>query len=209
MTPVNFSSRPEDHMSQREQYKKGGLGRWYWDYRDKKIISCIKDKHTILDVGCGEGITLEKLIKKLPDKNIKGIDYIQENVEICKKQSLPVEYGSVYSLKEKDNSIDSVIFSEVIEHLTNHKKALREINRVLNPNGSLIIVFPNDRIFKISRILTFKLKEAFYNPGHIKQWSPKLIKKTLKQEGFIVLKISNLPFYFWPLSLHCLIVAKK
>ena len=209
MTPVNFLSKSEDSISQREQYKKGGLGRLYWDYRDNKVISCIKDEHVILDIGCGEGITLEKLIKKFPNRNIKGIDYIKENVEICKKHGLPVEYGSVYDLKIENNSIDSVIFLEVIEHLADYKKALKEIYRVLKPNGSFILIFPNDRIFKMARILTLKFKEAFYDPGHIKQWTPKSIKEILKREGFIVSKTKNLPFYFWFCSLHCLVEAKK
>ena len=120
--PVNFVPESKNNISQKEQYQKGGLGRWYWDFRDKKVISCIRDKNTILDIGCGEGITLEKLIKEFPNKNIKGIDYIKENVEICKKRGLSVEYGSVYDLKKKDNSVDCVIFLEVIEHLTDYKK---------------------------------------------------------------------------------------
>jgi len=48
MAPVNFLSKSEDYISQRDQYQKGGLGRWYWDYRDEKAISCIQDKHSIL-----------------------------------------------------------------------------------------------------------------------------------------------------------------
>ena len=209
MAPVNFLSKSEDYISQRDQYQKGGLGRWYWDYRDEKAISCIQDKHSILDICCGEGITLEKLIKRFPDKDIKGIDYIQRNVEICKKHKLPVEYGSVYDLKISDNSVDCVIFLEVIEHLTDYKKALREIYRVLKHNGSLIIIFPNDLTFKLARILTLKFKEAFYNPGHVRQWAPKIMEETLKRLGFKILKTKNIPFYFWPCSLHCLIAARK
>ena len=209
MSPVDSSSKSKDCILQRKQYQKGGLGRWYWDYRDKKVISCVKDEYYILDIGCGEGITLEKLIKRFPNKDIRGIDYIQKNVEICKKHGLPVEYGSVYNLKIDDNSVDCVIFLEVIEHLSDYRKALREIYRVLKPNGSLILIFPNDRIFKIVRILTFKFKEAFYDPGHVRQWTPKIIKQALKQLGFKIANIENLPFYFWPFSLHCLIIAKK
>ena len=199
----------KNHIYQREQYQKGGLGQWYWDYRDKRVISHIKDEYSILDIGCGEGITLEKLIHRFPNKNIKGIDYSRENVEVCKGYGLPVDYGSVYNLKIDDNSVDCVIFLEVIEHLSDYKKALREICRVLKPNGFLILIFPNDRIFKIARILTFKFKEAFYDSGHVKQWTPKIMKRVLEQLGFEISKIENIPFYFWPCSLHCLIMAKK
>jgi len=199
----------KNHIYQRKQYQKGGLGRWYWDYRDKQVISRIRDEYSILDIGCGEGITLERLIKRFPNKDIRGIDYIQKNVEICKKNGLQVDYGSVYNLKTDNNSVDCVIFLEVIEHLDKPQKALKEIYRALKPGGSLILIFPNDMIFKIARILAFKFKEAFYNPGHVKQWTPKIMRKTLEQLGFEISKIENVPFYFWSCSLHCLTTAKK
>lgn len=207
---------PIDHkkssslFSQRGQYIKGGIGRWYWDFRDRQMFKFIESgDNAILDIGCGEGITLQKLVGKFPNKDIKGIDIMIENVKICEKHGLPVNYGSVYNLKIDNNSIDCVVFLEVIEHLNNYQKALSEIYRVLKPGGSLIIIFPNDMIFKIARILTFKFKEAFCNPGHVKQWTPKIVKSALEQLGFEILKTENIPFYFWPCSLHCLIMAKK
>ena len=41
--PVNINSSPDNEVYQREQYRKGGFGKWYWDYRDKQIISFIKN----------------------------------------------------------------------------------------------------------------------------------------------------------------------
>lgn len=207
--PVDHGLSSKNIIYQRSQYQKGGLGKQYWDYRDRQALSFIKDEQSIIDIGCGEGITLKKLIKKFPDKNIRGIDYSRENVGICKKHGLPVKYGSVYDLKIEDNSVDCVIFLEVIEHLNNPRKALKEIHRILKKNGLLILLFPNDKIFKIARILTFKFKEAFYDPGHTEQWTPKEIKKTLGKLSFKIIKIKNIPFFSWAVSLHCLVVARK
>lgn len=50
-------------LLQREQYAKGGIGRWYWDFRDRRTFFYIKEEKNILDVGCGEGITLGKLLR--------------------------------------------------------------------------------------------------------------------------------------------------
>lgn len=195
-------------LRQRQQCSKGGIGRIYWDYHDRQLMRYIKGE-TILDVGCGEGITLGKIIQHFPEKNIKGIDNSQENVTICRKYNLPVEPGDVYELNFKDNSVDTCILSEVIEHLNDYATALKQIYRVLKKGGLLILLFPNDRNFKISRILTGKFKEAFYNAGHVRQWTPKLIRNDLERVGFRVLKIKNLPFFFWSFSLHSLIIAKK
>ena len=41
----------------------------------------------IVDLGCGEGLTLEKLISKFPTTEILGIDLLEENVEICSRHS--------------------------------------------------------------------------------------------------------------------------
>jgi ubiquinone/menaquinone biosynthesis C-methylase UbiE len=163
----------------------------------------------VVDIGCGEGITLEKIVKRYPDKEISGIDSEPENIEICQKQGLPIQYGTVFSLPFEDNAIDCVLFLEVIEHLNEPEKALAEIHRVLKPLGRLVLIFPNDRMFMISRLLLCMIKEAFYDAGHVKQWTPLKIKKALKNAGFSIVIQRNLPFLFWPISLHHLSVAEK
>lgn len=195
-------------LYQRQQYEKGGIGRLYWDYRDRKIMRYINGDE-ILDIGCGEGITLNKIINKFPQKKVLGIDYLIENVEICKKYNLPVERGDVYNLEFADESIDCCLLIEVIEHLTDYAKALKEIYRVLRNEGILIVLFPNDRNFKIARILTGKFKEAFYDAGHVKQWKPRLMKNVLETVNFNVLRIEFLPFLLWVFSLHSIVIAKK
>ena len=197
-------------ISQRGQYRKGGVGRLCWDYRDNQVIFNIEEgMKKIIDIGCGEGITLEKLIKKFPDRDIKGIDCAKENVEICKGYGLPATQGTVYELNIKDDSVDCCIFTEVIEHLEYPQKALKEIHRILRKDGLLLLLFPNDFIFKIARLLTFKFKEAFYEPRHLRQWTPWTIRHLLNEVGFKIIKQKSIPFYFWMVSLHHLVLARK
>jgi ubiquinone/menaquinone biosynthesis C-methylase UbiE len=210
--PVNYmqSENSADVLYQRDQYKKGGIAKRYWDYRDKVIVKSIsEDADVILDAGCGEGITLEKICGAFGGRRVIGLDIIDDNVSICKKHGLPVSKGDIYHLEMPDKSVDCCVFSEVIEHLDDPKSALLEVKRVLNPGGRLIVVFPNDLTFKLARIITLKFKEAFYDAGHLIQWSPKSIKLFLKQHGFEVLKQVNIPFYLWHLSLHHLVVCRK
>lgn len=195
---------------QRQQYAQGGLGRWYWDWRDKIVFSFITSKdHRILDLGCGEGITLERLKSLFPHHDIMGVDLDPENVTICGQHNLPVKSGDIYSLDLPDNSYDVVLFLEVLEHLHHPDLALKEINRVLRPGGKIIILFPHDFIFLLARLATLKFKEASYDPGHLCQWTPKKITAALSNLGFTVTATRNIPFYFWILSLHGLVVATK
>lgn len=196
-------------LNQRKQYAKGGIGKWYWDYRDEKTLSFIGNEKKILDVGCGEGITLEKLVKRFPDRQVIGIDYAPGNIKVCQSLNLPAEVGNVYDLKFKDQSIDCCLFMEVIEHLEEPLRALQEIYRILRPGGLLLLVFPNDFPFKLARLVCLRFKEAFTPSGHVKQWTPQEIKQVLSEQRFSIIKMEYLPFSFWRSSLHCLVACRK
>lgn len=208
--PVNEKKTVEGQIFQRAQYAKGGVGRRYWDYRDHIALSMLASSdQIIIDIGCGEGITLEKMIKRFPDSQVFGVDCMPENVDICRQYGLPVRKGNVYALDFESDSIDAVLFMEVIEHLQFPEKALCEICRILKPGGQLVVVFPNDTLFKLARLLTLKFRETFYNAGHLKQWSPQEIRRCLKDRGFSVVRTRLIPFFLWPLSLHGIISALK
>jgi len=89
----------------------------------------------VLDAGCGEGILVEKYRKQGID--IIGLDSSYE--------SDYVEKGDVLNTGYKDNSYDIVFFLDVIEHLcfVDQEKALKEIKRILKPQGYLILSVPN------------------------------------------------------------------
>ena len=207
--PVDVNLPNEGMIYQREQYQKGGIGRRYWDYRDEKILGCIGLEKEIVDIGCGEGILLEKLIQRFPDAKVSGIDPSPENVSICRKHGLDVYAGSAYELPLESASVDCVLFIEVIEHLKHPELAIREIHRILKKDGRLVLLFPQDSIFKLARLLTFKFKEAFYDAGHVKQWYPTEMIEFLRLASFETIYKRNLPFHLWLISLHCLIVARK
>ncbi len=210
--PINLRDKHTvgDMLYQREVYAKSRITRAYWNYRDQQVLKFIHLKHSsIVDIGCGEGITLEKIIKIFPDRNALGVDFSKENIEICKRNNLPVIHSDVYDLQLESNSIDCCLLLDVIEHLDRPEKAIEEMFRILRKSGRAVIVFPNDRTFKIVRILAGKLKEAFYDYGHVKQWIPRELAGMLEGNGLHVIAQKNIPFVFWHLSLHNIMIAEK
>jgi len=169
-----------------------------------------------IDVGCAEGILLEKFLNKYRHKTMIGVDVRLKSVMICREHNLPALVGDVYSLCFKDNSVDHCFFMHTLEHL-NHDEALSEIRRVLKPGGSVIITVPNDLVYALARLATLRWRLAFrpriqtslYPPIHVRQWTPKTIKKLLERSGFEVVVQKNLPLYFWMISLNHLVVARK
>ena len=208
--PVTKPCHQQDTIYQRDQYAKGGVGRWHWDRRDRIALDLIRPSdRAIVDIGCGEGITLEKIHRAFPDRDAVGVDAEPENIDICKKHGCNAIKGDVYNLPLPSSSVDVVFFMEVIEHLIYPETAIQEIHRVLVPGGRLVVVFPNDLVFKVARLLTLRFREAVYDPGHVRQWTPREMKNLLEAKGFSLKFYRNIPFYFWRTSLHCIIAADK
>lgn len=208
--PVAEINQQQKTIYQRDQYAKGGLGRWHWNKRDQLALSLVRSfDRSLVDIGCGEGVTLEKMHQLFPDRKVLGIDILSENIEICRRHGCIAEIGNVYDLQLPSASIDFVLFMEVIEHLEHFEMAIQEIHRVLVPNGRLVIVFPNDKVFKIARILTLRFREAAYDPGHVRQWAPQNMRYFLNRQGFTPTFSRNIPFYLWQVSLHCIMAAEK
>lgn len=206
--PVTELNQQQEAIYQRAQYAKGGIGRWHWDQRDHAALNLVRPTdQTIVDIGCGEGITLEKIHRLFPERKVMGIDILPENVAICNRHGCRAVQGDVNHLPFLSKSVDFVLFLEVIEHLVHPEKAIQEIRRILVPGGRLVIVFPNDRIFKIARILTLRFREATYDPGHVRQWTPYDIRSFLRRQGFTSVFSRNIPFYLWQISLHCVMAA--
>lgn len=208
--PVTKFNEKQETIYQRDQYAKGGLGRWHWDRRDQIALALVRPSDQIIvEIGCGEGITLEKLHRRFPDRRIMGIDNLPENIDICKKFGCNAEAGDVYRLPLPSGSVDFVLFMEVIEHLEHPETAVQEIRRILVPGGRLVMAFPNDAMFKLARILTLRIREAAYDPGHVRQWTPQEMRVLLNRNGFTTVFSQNIPFYFWPISLHSIMAADK
>jgi 2-polyprenyl-3-methyl-5-hydroxy-6-metoxy-1,4-benzoquinol methylase len=194
--------------SQRTLYSRGGITKWYWDFRDRQVISRIpRGVSSILDIGCGEGITLEKVMREFPGRRVWG-------VEVCPNPpTLPIMSDSVYHLRNHADSWDCVLLLDVIEHLERPRDALYNINRILSPGGTLLLLFPNDRTFKYARILTGKWRAAFTDRGHVNTFTPVSMIKMLSDCGFAVDGFHYLPFDHWlarwSLSLHFLVTARK
>jgi SAM-dependent methyltransferase len=121
------------------------------EYVIKEIISWgLKPK--ILEIGCADdwqdidALSSEyygvDIISANPPKN-----YLEKNLE--KDCKLPYE----------DQSFDIIIALDVIEHLSNRHNMMKEIKRVLRPNGMFIISLPNE----------FSYQPVWYHIKHV-EW---------------------------------------
>ena len=112
-------------------------------FLEKKIIP---SNAKILDIGCGNGNTLEVISKKYADFHLVGVDYTSEMVNIAKERLLPnVEFyqGDVRALSFSDETFDLVISERCVINVmdwNDQKVAITQINRVLNKGGMTLFI---------------------------------------------------------------------
>jgi ubiquinone/menaquinone biosynthesis C-methylase UbiE len=123
-----------------------------------KIVRLFKKKgiKNVLDLGCGSGRHLVYLAKN--GFEVYGIDIADYGLKIAKdwlkKEGLKanIKIGSIYKrLPYEDNSFDAIVSTQTLHHekIKNIRKLIKEIERILKPNG-LIFITVRKRKFKKS-----------------------------------------------------------
>jgi len=98
------------------------------------------DGKRLLDVSCKAGEVLQAL--KSRGFVLRGTNFEPAGPSL---DGIPIDYGVdlLQRLPYEDASFDVVLLIEVIEHLENHRTALSELARILEPDGVVILTTPN------------------------------------------------------------------
>ena len=117
------------------------------------IADLIKEKSSVLDLGCGEGDLLYKLVT---EKGVKGhgVELYHENLYKCVEKGVPVIYADLdEGLSDyPDNSFDYVVLSRTIQVVRRPNEILKEMLRV---GKTGIVSVPNFGFWKVRSDLLF------------------------------------------------------
>ncbi|MES2223531.1 MAG: class I SAM-dependent methyltransferase [Patescibacteria group bacterium] len=158
----------------------------------KAVLSlCPKKTNKVLEVGCGAGYSTKILYEHIKPETFHASDIDPELVKLAKERTpqITAEKESIYELPHKDNSFDLVFTLEVLEHLEDPEKALKELKRVTNKY--IIVSVPHEPIWRILNMLRGKYLKHFGNTeGHINHWSKRSFTK-LVGKHFKVIKVKT------------------
>ncbi|MCO5947690.1 class I SAM-dependent methyltransferase [Mucilaginibacter flavidus] len=160
----------------------------------------------ILDLGCGNGYLVNYLVGQ--GYNAYGTDASEEGITIAKETNpgrffvQDLSSGTLPS-QLQEIPFDTIISTEVIEHLYNPQAFIDFCKQQLQPGGELIITTPYHGYLKNLTLSIFNKWDSHMDPlwlgGHIKLWSRKTLTRALTNSGFTITRFrgcGRFP-YFW------------
>jgi len=140
----------------------------------------------LLEIGCAAGF----LLRAARDRGFDalGVEMSEWASGVARDQyGLDVRTGKLEDIGLADDTFDVVVLADVIEHLTDPRRTLREIGRVLKPGGRLLLLTP-DAGSVVARIAGARWWGLL--DDHYFYFSRDNLKRFLEGEGFEVVTIT-------------------
>ncbi|MBI5640904.1 MAG: class I SAM-dependent methyltransferase [Nitrospirae bacterium] len=165
---------------------------WFKARRDmifRLLKGCDRDS-AIVEIGCSGGPLISYLRGK-GFSNIRGIDISERSISLCRERGIEsVRVADGQETGFGDNEFDIVIASDVLEHIEDEDRAIKEWCQILKSGGKLIVFVPAFRFLWSSH------DELNY---HYRRYSrPELIRK-LERNGLLIRRASYWNFILFPL----------
>jgi SAM-dependent methyltransferase len=143
------------------------------------------DGATVLEAGCGEGYGAGLIASRAA--RVLAVDYDEPATAHARRRypEVTLARANLAFLPVQSSTVDIVVNSQVIEHLSDQAGFLAECHRVLRPGGRLLITTPN-------RITFTPDSDRPLNPYHTRELSPSELDLLLRAAGFGVERLLGL-----------------
>lgn len=134
-----------------------------------------------LDIGCATGMLLAHMREQ--GWQVRGVDICRESAEYgIRKRGVDIYIGPLSEAGFPSASFHVIHFSHLIEHVPDPSALLREVHRLLTPDGIIIVTTPNAAGFQ-ARLLGKNWRSAIAD--HVFLFTPKTLVRLLTQTGFV------------------------
>jgi len=187
----------------------GVLDKVIWHMRSTRVRKNLpRSIENVADCGCGRTAPLlQTLLEKGVVKNATGID-IDPDFSLETRSLTLFKADLNEPLPVKDSSFDAVLSLATIEHLDEPNLHLREIYRVLKPEGVLLLTTPSPRGKPVLEFLAYRLKliDRQEIEDHRQYFNSAMIETALENAGFTPSAISARTFQF---GMNNIVIACK
>jgi 2-polyprenyl-3-methyl-5-hydroxy-6-metoxy-1,4-benzoquinol methylase len=151
--------------------------------RESILSEISENMHIVLDVGCGNGWAAKKLIplgKKVISMDISTTNPVNSLKEVPHENHAGL-IADVYNIPLKENSVDAIIASEILEHVPDPERFIINLVKLLKQNGKLIISIPY--MEKIEYYLCVHCNKPTPKHAHLHSFTKESISRLVPQTG--------------------------
>jgi SAM-dependent methyltransferase len=159
----------------------------YWFRRHQVVyqqVAPLCAGREVLEAGCGEGYGADLIAGNA--RRVIALDYDEATVAHVRARYPRVDVieANLTEVPLPDGSVDAVVSLQVIEHLWDQDRFVRECARVLRPSGLLIMSTPNRITFSLGR-------DTPINPFHTRELNADELTELLAGVGFSPVSMSG------------------
>jgi 2-polyprenyl-3-methyl-5-hydroxy-6-metoxy-1,4-benzoquinol methylase len=153
--------------------------------------------HSLLDVGCGEGVLVHRWALAMPDRRVVGIDLEEESIQAgwAEREAANLEYRTMPAddLPFAAGEFDLATAIEVLEHVPDPERTLAEMARCAERH--LLVSVPREPLWRALNVARGAYIGQLGNtPGHLNHWSKRSFARMLSRHGQIVELRSPFPW---------------
>lgn len=163
-----------------ERYVPELRGQIYYEHLHRYAVALEMARGAdVLDIASGEGYGAAYL--STVARSVVGVDIDAHAVRHAAARytamNLSFRVGSCTSLPIPDQSVDLVVSFETLEHVDGHEQFMREVVRVLRPDGRFIVSSPNRLVYSDDGNYTnpFHVRELYFDEFRdlLQNWFPR------------------------------------
>jgi 2-polyprenyl-3-methyl-5-hydroxy-6-metoxy-1,4-benzoquinol methylase len=152
---------------------------------------------SLLDVGCGEGVLVQRLAGRLPATRVVGVDLQEASIQAgwARHGADNLSYRTMEGgeLPFDDGEFDMVSAIEVLEHVPDPQRTLREMSRCAQRH--LLVSVPREPLWRALNMARGAYWPQLGNtPGHLHHWSRRSFIELLRGHGEIAEVRSPFPW---------------
>jgi len=170
--------------------RPGTLLRWY---ALKGILRYeIRDASVILDIGGYDGEISYRLKNIFPNLKITVVDIDKSGLKLAREKGLNTLYAQALELPIKDNQVNVVLCLDLIEHVKEDSRLIKEISRVLKKDGKVILTTPMRDGVSFPFLSKQKIETINKSWGHVRKgYSLKELEELFKNDNLMIIKTSG------------------
>ncbi len=152
---------------------------------------------SLLDVGCGEGVLVQRWALERPAARVVGIDLEEESIQAgwAAREAPNLEYRTMPAedLPFAENEFDLASAIEVLEHVPNPEHTVAEMARCAERH--LLVSVPREPLWRMLNMARGAYIPQLGNtPGHLNHWSKRSFARLLARHGEVVELRSPFPW---------------